>query len=223
MRGVRHTAVVRVAPWRGLEPGPLAMWVKVCGMTTPEAVEAALAAGVDAIGFVFAKSVRQVAPGVARTLAAPARGRVACIAVTQHPDARTLAEIQADFAPDLLQTDAVDLAGFTPGTLRCPVLPVVRAGAALPEPLPARLLFEGPVSGTGETADWERARELAARTELVLAGGLRPANVAAAIARVRPFGVDVSSGVESQPGLKSPAKILEFVQAARAAAVETKR
>jgi phosphoribosylanthranilate isomerase len=199
------------------------MWIKVCGMTSPEAVEAALAAGVDAIGFVFATSVRRVEPARARELAEPARGRVACVAVTQHPEPRLLQEILAVFEPDLLQTDALDLAAVAPGALRCGVLPVVRSGAALPQPLPARLLFEGPVSGTGETADWARARELAGRTELVLAGGLRPANVAAAIGRVRPYGVDVSSGVESQPGVKSPALILEFVEAARAAFLEHER
>ncbi len=87
----------------------------------------------------------------------------------------------------------------------------------------ARLLFEGPVSGSGETADWECAGELATRTELVLAGGLRTTNVAAAIDRVRPYGVDVSSGVESQPGVKSPREILEFVKAARAAFLEMQR
>jgi phosphoribosylanthranilate isomerase len=100
---------------------------------------------------------------------------------------------------------------------------VLRAGAGLPQPLPARLLFEGPVSGSGATADWAQACELAGRTGLVLAGGLRPANVAAAIGRVRPYGVDVSSGVESQPGVKSPALVLEFVKAARAAFLELQR
>lgn len=199
------------------------MWIKVCGMTTPEAVEAAVAAGVDAVGFVFAKSVRRVDPATARALAAPARGRVACVAVTQHPDARAIEEIQAVFGPDLVQTDAVDLAALPRGAIRCPVLPVVRAGMTPPEPLPARLLFEGPVSGSGATADWQGARELATRTELVLAGGLRTTNVAAAIDRVRPYGVDVSSGVESQPGVKSPREILEFVNAARAAFLEMQR
>lgn len=201
--------------------GSRAMWIKVCGMTTPEAVEAALAAGVDAIGFVFANSVRRVEPAAARALAAPARGRVACVAVTQHPEARALEEILGIFEPDVLQTDAPDLAALAPGAVRCAVLPVVRAGAPLPAPLPPRLLFEGPVSGTGEIADWARARELARRTQLVLAGGLRAANVAAAIGQVRPYGVDVSSGVESRPGVKSPERILEFVRAARAASLET--
>ena len=85
-------------------------------------------------------------------------------------------------------------------------------------PLPPRLLFEGARSGTGRTADWSAAQALARRTQLVLAGGLNAGNVAAAIAAVRPFGVDVSSGVEEAPGVKSPAAIADFVQAVRAAA-----
>jgi phosphoribosylanthranilate isomerase len=87
----------------------------------------------------------------------------------------------------------------------------------LPDPLPERLLFEGPVSGIGETADWSKAAALARRTQLILAGGLNPSNVADAIKRVKPFGVDVSSGVESSPGVKDAQKILDFVRAARAA------
>ena len=80
-----------------------------------------------------------------------------------------------------------------------------------------RLLFEGPVSGTGQASDWQEAAALATRTALVLAGGLHAGNVGEAIARVRPFGVDVSSGVEAAPGQKSPQKIFDFVKAARAA------
>ena len=80
------------------------------------------------------------------------------------------------------------------------------------------MLFEGPSSGIGEMADWGRAAELAAQTELILAGGLTPANVADAIAAVRPYGVDVSSGVEASAGVKDPAKIIEFVHRAREAA-----
>jgi phosphoribosylanthranilate isomerase len=116
----------------------------------------------------------------------------------------------------VLQTDIEDLA-----SLRIPnglaVVPVVRAGRELPRELPTRMLFEGPVSGTGATTDWSAAEQLASRTQLILAGGLRPANVAAAIAAARPFGVDVSSGVEVAPGLKDPAKIHEFVRNARGA------
>lgn len=193
-------------------------WVKICGLTTPEGVAAALAAGVDAIGFVFASSVRQVSPALAHELARPARQRVSCIAVTQHPTQALVDEIVSVFRPDVLQTDIEDFDQLQlPRTL--PRLPVLRAGAAtaICGPLPARLLFEGPRSGTGQTADWQQARELARQTHLLLAGGLNAGNVAEAIATVQPAGVDTSSGVEASPGIKSPAKVAEFVRAARAA------
>jgi phosphoribosylanthranilate isomerase len=237
------------------------MWIKICGLTTPEAVIAALDAGADAIGFVFAKSVRQVSSEVAVRLAAPARGRALCVAVTRHPSQRDIDEIVSVFKPDVLQTDSTDLA-----LLRLPtqleLLPVMRGvgdeteaaggvgGARDPAPvlreagggksaagrgvrgdrgrgrdggedgdelavLPRRLLFEGLTSGAGVPCDWTAAGRVARRTELVLAGGLNPANVAAAIVAVQPFGVDVSTGVEVRPGVKSPAEIMNFVRAAR--------
>ena len=190
------------------------MWIKICGMTTAAAVAAALDARVDALGFVFAASARRLSVAQAARLAQPARGRVRCIAVHRHPRQAELDEIVSGFAPDVLQTDLADLAGLAlPATLE--LLPVLRAGAALPPRLPGRLLFEGPVSGSGVAADWTAARALARRAELVLAGGLSPDNVAAAIAAVAPAGVDVSSGVEESPGIKSPAAIRAFVDAAR--------
>lgn len=191
-------------------------WVKVCGLTTADAVSAALEAGVDAIGFVFAESVRRVEPLRACELAAPARGRVRCVAVTRHPDAVLLERVEREFSPDVLQSDLEDFARLR-STLRAEALPVLRAGRPLPDPLPARLLFEGPVSGTGRVGDWREAARLAARTQLVLAGGLRADNVRDAIRSVRPYGVDVSSGVESAPGIKSPQHIHDFVKEARAA------
>jgi len=173
-------------------------------------------AQVDAIGFVFASSVRKLTPGVAATLARPARGRVRCVAVMQHPTQAAVDEVLRTFAPDLLQSDAGDFARLRlPAALE--TLAVVREGAELPVPLPARILFEGPASGRGRVSDWSLAAALASRTELVLAGGLSEANVAAAIAQVHPFGVDVSSGVEASPGVKSPAAIARFVAAVRAA------
>ena len=87
--------------------------------------------------------------------------------------------------------------------------------------LPQRVLFEGPLSGSGLTTDWDAAAELARRGEVILAGGLNPDNVGAALRRVRPFGVDVSSGVEDAPGIKSAVKIEKFVAAARLAALES--
>ncbi len=200
------------------------MWIKICGMTDERAVAAALESRVDAIGFVFAKSVRRVEPELARRLAAPARGRVICVAVTQHPESALVQRILEDFAPDVLQTDAEDFAQLDaelqlPRTLGR--MPVLRAGREhMGNDLPARLLIEGQVSGTGVAGDWQAARALVERfadRELVLAGGLNAVNVADAIRIVRPFGVDVSSGVEERPGVKSPARIGEFVHAARAA------
>ena len=192
------------------------MWIKICGMTTDDAVEAALRAQVDAIGFVFAESKRHVTPRRAAELAASARGKVRCIAVTKHPDQRDVDDILSVFKPDILQTDIEDLPRLRlPATLE--VLPVVRAGGSEPTPLPTRLLFEGPVSGTGIPSDWVAACRRVARAEVILAGGLSPDNVAAAIATVKPFGVDVSSGVEVSPGRKSPEKIASFVRSARAA------
>lgn len=191
------------------------MWIKICGMTSPQAVAAALDAGVEAIGFVFAESPRRVTPEQAARLAAPARGKVLCVAVTRHPGQRELEEIWEGFRPDMLQTDAGDFAG-----LRMPEplerLPVVR-DPDVARGLPGRVLFEGAISGTGRLCDWTAAREIARRTQLVLAGGLDPDNVAAAIEAVRPFGVDVSSGVEASRGVKDPAAIARFVAAARAA------
>lgn len=232
------------------------MWIKICGLTTPEAVTAALDAGADAIGFVFAKSVRQVSAETALRLAAPARGRALCVAVTRHPSQQDIDEIVSAFRPDVLQTDSADLP-----LLRLPtqlaLLPVLRGAGGetaaaggvggretRPMPrgaggrssaagdderrgqddgdygdelvvLPRRLLFEGLTSGAGVPCDWSAAHRVARRTELVLAGGLNPANVAAAIAAVQPFGVDVSTGVEVQPGVKSPVEIMKFVRAAR--------
>jgi phosphoribosylanthranilate isomerase len=186
-------------------------WIKICGMTTPEAVEACLAAEVDAIGFVFAESVRRVTPARAASLAAPARGRLACAAVTRHPTQQLIDEVIAVFQPDLLQTDSDDLHRLRL-PLQLPLLPVFRSRA---QNLPSRFLFESHTSGSGTTADWTLASQLAAQSELILAGGLNATNVATAIATVNPFGVDVSSGVEERPGIKSQTEIMRFVSAAR--------
>jgi len=212
----------------------VAIWVKICGLTTREGVEAAVAAGADAVGFVFAPSRRQVTATQAVQLAQGVPRRIPRVAVMLHPTQSQLDEMWSGFRPDVLQTDLDDLQ-----TLRVPmglsVMPVVRNAVRLKPDLqgsphslkssvgPAsarhqRILFEGPVSGVGSTSDWHCAAQLARSTQLVLAGGLNATNVADAIAAVRPFGVDVSSGVEASPGVKDPARIHEFVRRARAAA-----
>ncbi|HEY7638277.1 MAG TPA: phosphoribosylanthranilate isomerase [Steroidobacteraceae bacterium] len=201
----------------------MTIWVKICGLTTPEAVEAAVAAGADAVGFVFAPSKRQVSAAQAVQLSQGVPRRIPRVAVMLHPTQSQLDEVWSAFRPDVLQTDLEDLA-----TLRLPmglaVMPVVRSGVRLkPDPqhsasslAHSRVLFEGPVSGVGSNSDWNSAAQLARTTQLVLAGGLNATNLADALAAVRPFGVDVSSGVETAPGIKDPARIHEFVRRARA-------
>jgi phosphoribosylanthranilate isomerase len=191
-------------------------WIKICGMTCAEDVAAALAAGVDAIGFVFAPSPRRVSAERAAELALPVRQRLTCVAVTQHPDQPTVEEIVRGLRPDLFQTDLEDF-----GRLHLPRrlvrLPVLRSGHAPLAEYPARLMFEGARSGTGEVSDWQQAAALARHTRLILAGGLHAGNVGEAIRTVQPFGVDTSSGVELRPGVKDANKILDFVRAARSA------
>ncbi|MEO0996024.1 MAG: phosphoribosylanthranilate isomerase [Pseudomonadota bacterium] len=199
----------------------MALWVKICGLTDAAAVAAAMDAGADAIGFVFAESVRRIEPAEAAILARAVRGNCEIVAVMQHPGQTLVDEVCAVLRPDTVQTDASDFAGLSlpSGTAR---LPVYRDGTSLDGAITGkhrhRLLYEGVRSGSGERADWGRARELAGRFELILAGGLGGANVGSAIAAVRPAGVDVSSGVESAPGKKDTHKIHAFVAAARAAA-----
>ena len=195
------------------------MWVKICGVGHAEAVSAALQGGADAIGFVFAASVRRIEPAAAARLAAAARGRCQLVAVTVHPSQALIDEILATLRPDALQSDWADFASLRlPQSLvRLPVLRAAPSGSSSAA-LPARLLYEGARSGSGSIANWNEARQLAARSELILAGGLSAGNVGQAIERVRPFGVDVSSGVESSPGCKDPALIAQFIEAARAVA-----
>ncbi len=198
------------------------MFIKICGITSADAVSAAATAQVDAIGFVFAPSPRQVTPGQAAQLAALAPPGMLRIAVAQHPLQMKVDEICRVLKPDYFQTDVEDLRELKiPAHIR--VLPVLRFGRKTPSPLPRRIVFEGPTSGIGELADWGRAAELARQTELILAGGLTAQNVAEAVQAVRPYGVDVSSGVEREHGVKDPAKIYEFVRTVREAAAQLDR
>lgn len=192
------------------------LWVKICGLRTESAIVAAAAAGAQAVGFVFCDaSPRNVTIREAQALRDAVPAGVERVAVFLHPAQALLDAVIAALRPDWVQLDAADLAN-----LRLPahqrVLPVLRGGTAC-SPLPSRFLFESAHSGSGEKADWNTASTLAAAAEVVLAGGLDVGNIADAIAQVGPFGVDVSSGVESSRGVKDPARIREFVAAARAA------
>lgn len=192
------------------------MFVKICGLTDRAAVETAITAGVDAIGFVFAQSPREISPQDASALCRDVPASVLRVAVMRHPSPTHYRDVIEHFSPDWIQTDAADFAGLDVPAAAA-ALPVYRddeiadAGA-----LPARLLYEGRLSGSGTTANWDQARAIAADREVILAGGLNIDNVDAALEYVRPFGVDVSSGVEHERGRKDPRKIREFVARVRA-------
>lgn len=201
------------------------VWVKICGLSNAATVQAAIEAGADAVGFVFVASPRRVLPGDAARLVAPVPPGILRVAVMRHPLPGQWDEVIRVVRPDWLQTEAEDFsrlelpAGVEP-------LPVYRDVPELDEAALAtapRVLFEAPASGTGEAPDWDRAARLARLTQLVLAGGLTPENVGEAIRRVRPWGVDVSSGVESARGIKDPARIAAFIAAVRRAEQEVEQ
>jgi len=194
-----------------------ALWIKICGLRTATAIEVAAAAGANAVGFVFHDaSPRNLSLAAARELQRAVPAGVERVAVFLHPSQALVDAVLAAIEPDWLQTDAGDLPG-----LRLPegqrVLPVLRDGAVDAAALPGRILFESARSGVGERPDWMVAAGLARDTQLVLAGGLHPANVAEAVRTVRPFGVDVSSGVERERGMKDAQLVREFIRAAREA------
>jgi phosphoribosylanthranilate isomerase len=195
----------------------MSTWIKICGLTSPDAVEAAVQGGVDAIGFVFAESPRRVSVKWARELARDVPPAIRRVAVMHHPAQAAWAKVALGFEPDWLQTDAEDFDGLDigPDVRRFPVYrdkPMLKIDVIAAQ---SRILFEGPVSGQAQQADWIRAKSLVGVTELVLAGGLNPRNVGDAIRQVRPWGVDVSSGVERSRGEKDPEKIAAFISAVR--------
>ncbi len=192
------------------------MFVKICGLTNRAAVDAAVAAGADAIGFVFADSPRRVSPDKAARLCENLPGDFFRVAVMHHPSAAEWQAVRERFAPDWLQTDAEDLQALELPA-NCQPLPVYRSGRLTSAKCPARILFEGSRSGSGEVADWREAASIATETQLILAGGLDADNVADAIHTVDPWGVDVSSGVEREPAVKDAEKIRLFIARARAA------
>ncbi|MDH3441427.1 MAG: phosphoribosylanthranilate isomerase [Gammaproteobacteria bacterium] len=194
----------------------MTVFVKICGITDEAAVRAAVDAGADAIGFVFHdRSPRNLSIADAVRLGDFVPADIKKIAVTMHPDASLWEDIQALFNPDALQTDLEDFAYLSvdPDVEKWPVL---REGS-VPKDLPEFFVYEGKKSGHGETVDWVIAAGYSRQGRMILAGGLNAANVGEAIDKVAPFGVDVSSAVESRPGVKDPDRIRAFIEAAKAA------
>lgn len=193
----------------------MSLLVKICGLRDKRHVADALEAGAGALGFVFAESSRKVSPQAARSVSDIVPRNVKRVAVMRHPSIDEWLAVLEQFAPDVLQTDAEDFEYLeVPDSVVC--WPVYREGGTQPNTA-GTYLYEGPNSGQGETVDWSAAAEIAQHGQMILAGGLDPANVAGAIQAVRPFGVDVSSGVESAPGQKDSELIRAFIGAALAA------
>ncbi len=190
--------------------------VKICGLTHNSSVDAAVAAGADAVGFVFSDSARKVTARHAAFIANRVPRNVLRVAVMCHPTLELWREVETIFCPDVLQTDVVDFEYLEvpPDIVRWPV---VREGT-LPAPhvLQDVFVYEGASSGRGEKVDWQIAANIAKKGRMILAGGLDSNNVVAALRTVAPYGVDVSSAVESAPGVKDPDLIHAFVAAVRA-------
>jgi phosphoribosylanthranilate isomerase len=203
--------------------------VKICGIRDEAGLEAACAAGADAVGFVLAPSPRRVSLREARALLrlVPAGiERVAVFARATRAELEAALELEVDALQAELDSE------WPPIPAGRFALPVLRDGAELEagirpldpdgpraQSLRGALVLDGQNGGgQGLPADETRARRLAALRPIVLAGGLTPANVAARIRAVRPFGVDVSSGVERVRGQKEPALVHAFVRAVRALA-----
>ena len=188
----------------------MSLFVKICGITSSEAAEVAVAAGVDALGFVFAQSPRQISPSRAAEIGRVVPRNVEKVAVFLNPQPGEIESVLDGFDADTVQADWPSLTEIVAPE----VLPVLRD--AMPTKLAGRrVLFEGRFSGVGVPADWSVAAGLARRSSLILAGGLHEGNVRSAINSVHPFGVDVSSGVESSRGIKDVGLIDSFVNEVR--------
>jgi phosphoribosylanthranilate isomerase len=198
--------------------------IKICGITRPDDARAAADAGASAIGMVFwPDSPRAVDTAAARAIVAALPAGVPAIGVFVN---QTADEINA--AIDGAGLFGVQLHGDEPVDLieriRRPVIRAVTLGGldvldVLPPQVTVLLDAVDPErrGGTGQTIDWAAAAAVARRRPIVLAGGLTPSNVEQAIAAVRPYAVDVSSGVETAPGIKDHARIAAFIGAVRRA------
>ena len=194
----------------------MSVFVKICGLTDERAVCTAIDAGADAVGFVFhEQSPRNLSLTDAVRLGNLIPDVVKKVAVTMHPDESLWQRIQEALEPDVLQTDFDDFE-YLRVQAEVEKWPVLREGS-VPQELPDVFVYEGRQSGQGETVDWEIAASLSRRGRMILAGGLSTENIAEAVAKVSPFGVDVSSAVESAPGVKDPGMIRAFIDAAKAA------
>jgi phosphoribosylanthranilate isomerase len=204
------------------------MKIKICGITNAGDADVAMAAGADALGFVmYRKSPRWVEPTVARSIVAGLPPFVLAVGVFVNEEAERVRVLMDECGLALAQLHGDESAIYCQNLGR-PALKVIRLkdrstflalaefkGRANVRGFLIDAFSDQAYGGTGHTVDWTLAEEAARSAPIILAGGLTPGNVAEAIARVHPYGVDVSSGVEQSPGKKDPDKVKAFIQAAR--------
>jgi len=206
------------------------MKVKVCGITRRQ--DACLAAefGADAVGFVFWPASRRfVAPEAARAIVCTLPPSLLAVGVFVNQTVAEVAAVASQVPLGAIQLHGEEAPEDFAG-IGLPLIKAVWANEAAPAFSPASLppdvlvLVDGAGrahrGGAGMAADWSRAAAIAACRRTILAGGLTPENVEAAVTAVRPYGVDVSSGVEEQPGIKNAARLRRFIETARRALTE---
>jgi phosphoribosylanthranilate isomerase len=204
------------------------LFVKICGITSVADAEAAAAAGADAIGLnCYPRSLRYVTPARAAEIvrALPPRRPLRVGVFVNAPPAE-IAALDAALGLDVIQLhgdeDPEYVARVGPKAMKAIRVTGPESLAALRSYRCQAFLLDGPAGGAyggaGRGFDWSLARAAKGVWRLVIAGGLTPHNVAEAVTAARPYGVDVASGVESEPGVKDPALMQAFVAAARAAA-----
>ncbi|WP_262030077.1 phosphoribosylanthranilate isomerase [Microvirga sp. Mcv34] len=210
--------------------------IKICGLSTPETLDAALSAGADMVGFVrFPKSPRHVSLDLGHKLSLQARGRAQRVVLLVNPGDEDVAQAIEALNPDLIQlhgSETPERVAEIRSMVRRPVMKAL--GIADASDLQALQPYAGGVDrilldakpprtagalpgGNGIAFDWRLLNGLDRKVSFMLSGGLDPDNVAEAIRLTKPQAVDVSSGVESGPGLKDPARIEAFIRAARTA------
>lgn len=215
----------------------MSLLVKICGLSTPETLDVALDAGADALGFnFFPPSPRYISLQAARALSARVKGRAEKVAVVVDADDATLTDIVEALHPDMLQLHGKETPARVSAVHARFGLPVMKAlpietkadlGAIpLYTKVADRFLFDARApkdatrpGGLGKPFDWHLLENLDLAIPFMLSGGLHAENVADALRITRAPGVDVSSGVESRPGVKDPEKIRAFIRAARSAKV----
>jgi phosphoribosylanthranilate isomerase len=197
--------------------------VKICGICDLEAAQAAVEAGADLLGFHFCSSDRRVTPEEAKVIVDALAVRPKIVGVFIDQDAAEVREI-ADFVGlDMLQLHGSEETGFDAGRPVIKVLKIregqVPDAADWPDPIMLDSWSVDQRGGTGRAWDWELARDLLMTRKVFIAGGLEPGNVGKVVSEFKPYGVDVSSGVEASVRVKDHNKVRAFVHAVRLAEI----